>query len=568
MSSKPSDGDAFGTFSRRGFIRGSVLVGGGTLACAATAAGVARAGADSSLPRGPALDVRDFGAAGDGRTSATRPLQHAIDAAHQLGGGIVQLPAGTWLSGTVHLRSRVTIDLAPGAVLLASPDDDDFAPRERPSFRSGSDSETMDFAHALLAGRDLERVTITGSGVIDMNRRERVGPKPIALRQCRFVTAQGITIVHSPNYCISLGGCEDVVVEGVTIREAYADGLDPDCCRRVRIANCDIESDDDALCLKASFLFGRRGVTEDVMITNCRLRSPSNCFKLGTESTGDFRQIVLSNCVFSGVPSEDRDVSAAAEGGGIAILTVDGGSIDGVMVSNVVMRGVLAPLFVRLGNRGRDQQHAGPGRLRNVSISGVVALGAAGTGSIAGLAGHPVERITVENVRISAVGAGQAGGLDVPEREADYPKVTMYGRLPAFGLYLRHARDVVLRDIELTVENADPRPALIADDVAGLHLAGLRSGSGNDAGPVVWLNDIRGGLVHGNLAPQGVGVFLRVTGESTQNVALTGNAYWTSGPVELAPEIGPEAVMQVADSGGDGQRAMPRSATKAHGSPG
>jgi polygalacturonase len=91
-----------------------------------------------------------------------------------------------------------------------------------------------------------------------------------------------------------------VLVEGVTIRAAFADGIDPDCCRRVRIANCDIESDDDALCLKASFLLGVRGATEDVVVTNCRLRSPSNCFKLGTESTGDFRQIVLSNCVFDG----------------------------------------------------------------------------------------------------------------------------------------------------------------------------------------------------------------------------------------------------------------------------
>jgi polygalacturonase len=106
----------------------------------------------------------------------------------------------------------------------------------------------------------------------------------------------------------------------------------------VRIANCDIESDDDALCLKASFSLGVRGATEDVVVTNCRLRSPSNCFKLGTESTGDFRQIVLSNCVFDGTAPADRDASAAAEGGGIALLTVDGGTIDGVTISNVVMR--------------------------------------------------------------------------------------------------------------------------------------------------------------------------------------------------------------------------------------
>jgi hypothetical protein len=214
------------------------------------------------------------------------------------------------------------------------------------------------------------------------------------------------------------------------------------------------------------------------------------------------------------------------------------------------MRGVPAPLFIRLGNRGRDQGERRPGRLRNVSISGVIAIDASTTGSITGLPGHTPERITIENVRIVAAGTRRAApGLDVPEREDHYPKVTMYGALPAFGLYLRHARDVVLRNLDLAVDGADARPALVADDVAGLQVAGLTGGSGNGDGPVVWLNDVRGALVQGNLAPEGVGVFLRVTGEHTKSVALVGNAYRTPGPVELAPEITPEAVRHVAGDG-------------------
>src|SRR5689334_14439311 len=336
-----SDGDESGSVSRRRFLRTSLAVGGSGLVGSAIAAEPGmRARGDRAGSRADALDVRDFGALGDGRTHGTRAIQRAIDAAHRAGGGTVRLPAGDWLSGSLRLRSRVTLELGTGAVLVASPDDADFASRERLSFSTGSDTETTDFAHALLAGRDLEHVAVCGSGIIDMNRSRRGGPKPVALKRCRFVTIRDVTILHAPNYCVSLAGCEDVVIDGVTIREAYADGIDPDCCRRVRVVNCDVESDDDALCLKASFALGMRGATEDVIVANCRLRSPSNCFKLGTESTGDFRRIVLSNCIFRGMPPVTRDafdVIDVVEGGGVAIESVDGGTVDGVLVSNVVM---------------------------------------------------------------------------------------------------------------------------------------------------------------------------------------------------------------------------------------
>jgi polygalacturonase len=517
-------------------------------------AGGAGAGWAATRPRSPetvgrpTFDVRHFGAAGDGRTKDTRAIQGAIDAAASLDGAVVRLPAGRWLSGTLQLRSDVTIELAAGSILLASDDDDDFATHERLPFATESDDETMDFAHALLAARDAENVVIAGAGTIDMNRRRRGGPKPIAFKRCRLVTVRGITIVHAPNYCVSLGGCDDVIVEGVVIRNAYADGIDPDCCRRVRIANCDIESDDDAVCLKASLLLGVPGATEDVVVTGCRMRSASNCFKLGTESTGDFRRIVVSSCTFDGRPADDHDGSAAAEGGGIAILSVDGGAIDGVSVSDVVMHDVVAPIFVRLGNRGRDQDRRSPGVLRNVEIRDVVARGARGTGSIAGLPGHPVEGITLERVRIDHLpSTEEASGLDVPERPARYPRVSMYGNLPAFGLYVRHARDVRLRDVELTVDAIDARPALVADDVGGLHVDGIARWPSTGDAPSLWLNDVRDGVIESDVVPEGRGVLLRVTGEATKHVAVVGGGFWTHGRMELAPELGPVAVVATAD---------------------
>jgi hypothetical protein len=277
------------------------------------------------------------------------------------------------------------------------------------------------------------------------------------------------------------------------------------------------------------------------------MRSASNCFKLGSESMGDFRRIVVSGCAFDGRPADDHDGSAAAEGGGIAILTVDGGTIDDVTISDLVMSDVVTPIFVRLGNRGCDQARPTPGRLGNVTIRGVVAVGASGTGSIAGLPGHPVDGITLERVHIHcATTADEANGLDVPERAADYPTVSMYGVLPAFGLYVRHARDVRLRDLELTVDAIDARPAMVADDVGGLHVNGLAGWRAGGDAPFVWLNDVRDGVIECDVVPAGSRVLLRVSGDATRRVAAKGGDFWTHDRIDLAPEIVPGSVVTAA----------------------
>jgi polygalacturonase len=174
-------------------------------------------------------------------------------------------------------------------------------------------------------------VAILGTGMIDVNRTKRGGPKPIALKRCKYVTIKDITIRNAPNYAISMLGTGYVNIDGVNIFNGYYDGIDPDSCRHVRIANCQIETWDDAIAPKASFSLGVRRAVEYLAVTNCILVTNCNAFKLGTESGGGFKYITVSNCVIYNRATGRPPVS------GIAIESVDGGDIDGVTISNISM---------------------------------------------------------------------------------------------------------------------------------------------------------------------------------------------------------------------------------------
>src|SRR5215472_5539978 len=190
-------------------------------------------------------DVRDYGAKGDGTANDTWTIQAAIDAAAKQNGGIIWIPAGTFRCGTIHLKSNIEIHLAGGATLQMSPDENDFDRFEKLPYVSHADVETTDFRHALLAGDAIHDVAITGQGIIDGNRTKRGGPKPVALRNSQHLTIRGVTIRNAPSYAVSFLGCDYVDIDGVTILNGYADGIDPDCSRFVRIANCFVESYDD-----------------------------------------------------------------------------------------------------------------------------------------------------------------------------------------------------------------------------------------------------------------------------------------------------------------------------------
>jgi len=488
-------------------------------------------------------NVLAFGARGDGETNDTAAVQRAIDTCADVGGGTVYFGPGTYLCGSLHLRSGVTLWLDAGATVKGSTERSDYDEYEKLGFKNDADHETTYFHYALIWGEDVERIGIVGEGTIDSNRKKRGGPKSIALKRCRFVQIRGIHIINAPNYAISMLGTDSVNIDGVTILNAHCDGIDPDSCRNVRISNCHIESWDDAIVPKASFSLGERRSCENITVTNCYLSTACNCFKLGTESGGDFKRIAVSNCVMSGLKGRRPATS------GIALETVDGSNLDGVVVSNVTMRDVRAPIFVRLGNRGRDMETPVPGTLKNVMINNVVATGASLASSVTGIPGHDAEDVTLSNIRISYAGgsAYRPAGEPVPEAVGGYPSADMFGALPAYGLYCRHVDGLTLSNVQVSFPEGSwqriPGHAVVCDDVTGLDIEGLRAKPVGDGAALVRFVNVRDAIVRGCKAPERTNVFLETAGPDTGNVSLTGNDLTRARTAfVLGNDVDPEAV--------------------------
>lgn len=477
----------------------------------AAAGGAAQARAQAS-PGPGVLNVRGYGAAGDGERADTEALQAAIDACAAAGGGTVYFPAGTYLTGGLILKSRVHLYLDAGATLLGSTRLEDY-PVTRPAMRSYTDNYTE---RSLLFGENLENVGLHGPGAIDGRGAAFKGPykvRPYLIRLvgCRKVAVTELTLRDSPMWVQHYLGCDDVVIHGLTVHSfvnANNDGINIDCCRRVTISDCNIASGDDAIVLKST----SNRPTRYVAVANCVLSSHCNAFKLGTESNGGFENIVFANCAIY-----DTRLS------GVAVEMVDGGVLDGVYVSNVVMRDVRNPLFIRLGDRARPYEQGGPkpgvGKLRNVRIEGVNASGANRIGcAISGIPEHFIENVVIRDVHMVFEGGVEEAPDDVPEHRDRYPEHNMFGVLPAYALFCRHVRGLRLEGISTEFLRRDRRPALVCHDVRDLQVAGCSFAASELA---VRLRQVERAFFRGCHLAGPVPLFLEA--EQSADVSLIGN---------------------------------------------
>jgi polygalacturonase len=337
------------------------------------------------------------------------------------------------------------------------------------------------------------------------------------------------------------------------------DGIDIDSSSNVTISDCYIYTADDAICLKNEVEGYTDRVCRNITITNCILTTVCNAFKIGTGTKGSFENIVLSNLTIkAGEPSEPLAQSALetidpehygnALGplAGLAIETVDGGNLRGVAVSNIVMKGARAPIFIRRANRASLRNaNAVPGILKDVTIDNIIAYGASTTSSISGLPGYPVEDISLSNIRIEIEGGGTAemAVRKLDELPTTYPESSMWGRLPAHGFFCRHVDNLTINNISVMGENPDARPLLICDDVSGLRINGLASDPSVTAENLISFDNVRDAMVKGVIPPAGTRTWVNVAGNDSANILLMPDDLRNvETPITLNDDVPPDAV--------------------------
>ncbi|MEW6357938.1 MAG: glycoside hydrolase family 28 protein [Planctomycetota bacterium] len=514
-----------------------------------------------AMAQGKTYNVLDYGANADGKTLCTEAIQKAIDACAADGGGTVRVPPGTFLTGALRMKSGVALLLEDGATLLGSQRHDDYY---GPEFDDqGRAVEGTRGFRSLIHGDNIENVSIRGKGTIDgsgsaFRDKEKKRPKNVYLVNCRNVLVEDVKLRNAGCWMLHVRFCENVTIRNVDLFNHVSynnDGLDIDSCHNVTITGCRVDSDDDAVVLKSASDQPCQGVH----VSDCTISSHCNALKMGTESGGGFVDITIKNCKVSS-PKQSEKIYGRQRGlAGIALEIVDGGRLENVTVDNVEIEGVSVPIFLRLGNRARPyvkgakEAKPGVGTFRNVRISNITARGVSNIAcSITGLPGHFVENVTLTNINLAFEGGGtkEDASRKIEERETAYPESTMFGTLPAYGFFCRHARGLVFTNVQLRTDTPDLRHAMVFDDVQEVTVDGLQAGFSTGGAPMIRMTQVQNAVIRRCLPTSPVDTLLQLEGDSTKAIVLE-NSDLTKVTTVLAPSPGvPEDALLQKDNKG------------------
>ena len=385
------------------------------------------------------LNVKEFGAKGNGITLDTRYIQDAIDKAFGDGGGVVEVPTGTYLVGTLILKDNVEFHLQPGALILGSPDYKDY---DEIIHKYDSRTNGLYAKHFMIFAEDAKNISITGTGAIHGNGLENyqesdpqnLRPFMIRLVNCQNVTIRDVKLLESANWTLHLLGCRDVNIDGIAIENgtrSNRDGVDIDACNRVTVSNSRFLTGDDAIVMKST----NDTLCQNITITNCIIRSDASAIKTGTESNGGFKNITVSNCII-------RDIPVHA---GIELMTVDGGIMQNILLENITMENVATPVFIRLGNRARPFK---PGQyvnhiddVKDIYLNNITVLNAKLPSGIIGMNFKKISNVVINNYSVrSCVAQNPVAFNKVPFEEFSYPAASVFQESARLWVLLQKCR--------------------------------------------------------------------------------------------------------------------------------
>ncbi len=456
-----------------------------------------------NTPQQKQVKATDMGIVGDGTTLNTDAIQKAVDYCHaQEEGATLVFPEGKYLTGSFELKSNVTLKIEKDATILGSTNPYDYHAVGK---SKGLDNSRL----ALIVAHEASNIRIIGDGLIDGNGRalalavdslhrtgeridpnyttrlnrpnETARPKLFFMSESNNIVVEGLHLKNSACWGLSFDLCNDLTLKDLDFENrAYwnNDGIDVTDCHHVRISQCRINSADDGICLKS---YHTGSYCDDIVVSDCDVISSASAVKFGTASWGGFRNITIRD-----IRVKDTYRSA------IAIESVDGGDIDNILVENIHAENTGNALFIRLGHRGGEA----PGTLRNVTIRNLyvdipfgrpdLAYDMRGPSlsffhnpipsSITGIPGHCVENVRLENIEVRCPGRASKGMAylplwrldDIPEKIENYPEFSMFGELPAYGIFARHVRDLTLTNVKFVLKDQDFRPKYVFVDVEGV----------------------------------------------------------------------------------------------------